>query len=96
MTTLKSETYTATRITVNSSNAFDRVLAKLYSSIGDTSRVDEWNKVARGITSYSEESKEKFIESVSGIIGPHEFMIFKVGPHFPANILDEPIALGKD
>ncbi|KAE8451641.1 hypothetical protein EG329_003098 [Mollisiaceae sp. DMI_Dod_QoI] len=76
MTTLKAEKYEATRITVQSPHSFDQVLNKLYSSIGDSSRIDEWKKTAKSITSYSEESRKQFEDRANETVGPHGFMIF--------------------
>ncbi|KUJ16600.1 TT1751-like protein [Mollisia scopiformis] len=81
MATFKAEKYEATRITIQSPNSFNQVLKNLYSSIRDPSRVDEWKKKAKSITSYSDESRKQFEDNVNSAIGPHGFMIFQEFDH---------------
>lgn len=83
MATKKVENYTGTRITFHSNQPFDTVLSKLYSSIGSPSNVSAWPEIARSITSYSAESRDKFVAGTEQHVGPHGFMIFQVRTPFP-------------
>jgi hypothetical protein len=78
MATKKVEHYTGTRITFHSTQPFDSIMAKLYASIGGPESIPAWLEVAKGITSYSAESRDKFISTTEKHVGPHGFMIFQV------------------
>jgi len=81
MATFKSEKYSGTRITIQSPNAFNEVINKLYSSIGGPNQVDEWKKAAKTKTSYSEVSRKQFEDQINAVVGPHGFMIFQEFNH---------------
>lgn len=78
MASPRSQNYTATRITIQSSNTFDHVINKLYADIGGPDKVGDWQGIAKNITSFDEASKKKFEDEVNAAVGPHGFMIFVV------------------
>jgi len=81
MATKKVETYTETRITFHSTKPFDSIMAKLYASIGSPEKIHAWLEIAKGITSYSAESRDKFVAATEKTVGPHGFMIFQEFNH---------------
>jgi hypothetical protein len=101
MATKKVEHYTGTRITFHSTQPFSTIMTKLYASIGPVENITAWSGIAKGITSYSAENREKFIAVTENQVGPHGFMIFQVPPssQLPSPSPDSPkvtIVYGND
>lgn len=71
------ETFTGTRISLTSPNDFKSTMQKLYSEIGTPDKL-AWPSAAKGITSYDESNKQKFIAQTEKAIGSKGFMIFLV------------------
>jgi hypothetical protein len=80
MANKKVENYTGTRVTFHSTQPFDVIMQKLYASIGGPEKIPAWLGIARSISGYSAEDREKFIQGAEKQIGPHGFMIFQVPP----------------
>jgi hypothetical protein len=78
MATKIAENYTGTRITFHSSHPFSTIISKLYASIGTTQNIQAWSEIARNITDYSTESKQRFVQATEKQVGRHGFMIFQV------------------
>ena len=78
MASKQVENYPGTRVTFHSSQPFDIILSKLYASIGLVENIPAWDQIAKSITDYSAENRERFVAGIEKQIGPHGFMIFQV------------------
>jgi hypothetical protein len=74
---IKSQSFEGTRITVESSKPFDKVISALYASIGSPADIGKWTAIAQGIKSYSDEAREEYVSATNQTVGPHGFMIFQ-------------------
>ncbi|KAH8800617.1 hypothetical protein F5884DRAFT_808077 [Xylogone sp. PMI_703] len=81
MATKTVQNYTGTRVTFHTTQPFDSVITKLYSSIGRPEKVSAWREMTKTISSYSAESREKFVAATEQQVGPHGFMIFHEFDH---------------